>query len=424
MCSGVYSEHRVQFSHHILFLISTTTMSINKQKNFIGGAAVHKELQGFAAFVAYQNCHESGGSVTRAMLESSIGKQYFGDPRDPDSIGLAEQLVEGTGVFSALLYDSGGSLGFASPLRLHQTSTNRASASSAGGVVIRNSTAILKPSLHSLGGHIAIPVGGVNGITLPLLLQSKLTVLSAKKNGSLAAQQEQDDYIKPRTLFTRAQEIVKNGKKALSCVMAQDSPYRDYVKTGNLPSGMNHDDYLQLVHEKMFAALNPPKQVQDSDDLNNLDAGSADTSPTTNSSSMEVDADSGGKMFTFAGYIVFTLMGPIVENFDMLHYRSNLLMTSTPTYSSTAEKKLAGRNDSRALQSDMKRKHRRDTDDEGNSSKLTRTTAPDVVDLSVATLSECIQAVGIAQSRLAERGKEDSESEWSENCYAPEESHR
>ena len=310
-------------------------MSINKQKNFIGGAANHKELQGFAAFVAYQNCHESGGSVTRAVLESSIGKRYFGDPRDPDSIGLAEELVEGTGVFSAL-YDSGGSLGFASLLRLHQTSTNRAS--SAGGVVIRNSTAILKPSLHCLGGHIAIPVGGVNGITLPLLLQGKLTVLSAKKNGSLAAQHEQDDYIKPRTLFTRAQEIVKNGKKALSCVMAQDSPYRDYVKTGNLPYGMKHDDYLQVVRAKMFAALNPPKQVQDSDDLNNLDAGSAGTTRTTNSSSMEVDADS-GKMFTFAGYIVFALMGPIVENFDMLHDRSHLLMTSTPTYSSTAEKK-------------------------------------------------------------------------------------
>ena len=52
----------------------------------------------------------------------------------------------------------------------------------------------------------------------------------------------------------------------------------------------------------------------------------------------------------------------------------------------------------------MKRKHQRDSDDK-DGSKLTRTSAPDVVDLSVATLSECIQAAGIAQSRLAERGK-------------------
>jgi hypothetical protein len=61
--------------------------------------------------MAYQNCHESRGSDTRAMLESSIGKQYFGDQRDPDSIGLAKQLVEGTGVFRSL-YASAGSLGF------------------------------------------------------------------------------------------------------------------------------------------------------------------------------------------------------------------------------------------------------------------------------------------------------------------------
>jgi hypothetical protein len=69
-----------------------------------------------------------------------------------------------------------------------------------------------------LGGHIAIPVGGASGISQPQLLKGKLSALSAKKsnNGSLtvaAAQQEQDDYIKPRTLFTRAQEVAKNGKK-------------------------------------------------------------------------------------------------------------------------------------------------------------------------------------------------------------------
>ena len=200
--------------------------------------------------------------------------------------------------------------------------------------------------------------------------------------------------------------MAKNGKKALSCVMAQDSPYKDYVKTGNLPSGMNHDDYLQFVCEKMFALLNPPKQGQDANDLNLLDNGAEGTTSTSNSSSMEIDADA-GKMFTFAGYIVFALMGPIVENFDMLHYRSDLLMRSTPAYSSTAEKKLAGRSNSRAQQSNMKRKHRRDSDDatNDNGSILTRSSASDVVDLSVATLSECIQAAGIAQSRLAERGK-------------------
>ena len=40
-----------------------------------------------------------------------IGVQFFGNAKDPDSIGLAEQLVVGVGVFQ-LLYKNGGTLGY------------------------------------------------------------------------------------------------------------------------------------------------------------------------------------------------------------------------------------------------------------------------------------------------------------------------
>ncbi len=149
-----------------------------------------------------------------------------------------------------------------------------------------------------------------------------------------------DNQIKARTLFTRAQEVAKNGKKALACVMAQDSPYKEYVRTGNLPSGMNHGDYLQFVREKKFFALNPSnKEGSASAELGDLD-------------------DDSGKMSTFPGYIAFALMGPIVEEFDMLKYRFDLLMTTTPFYSSTAEKKVAGRQNCRKLSSASKQKCR------------------------------------------------------------------
>ena len=74
----------------------------SKQQAFLGGTVVHKELRGFAAFVAYQGSHQSGGSVTKAMLEASIGQQYFGDAKNHDSIGLAEQFVRGMGIFGSL----------------------------------------------------------------------------------------------------------------------------------------------------------------------------------------------------------------------------------------------------------------------------------------------------------------------------------
>ena len=202
-----------------------------------------------------------------------------------------------------------------------------------------------------MGGHVVIPVGGVQGVSLSLLLQSKLTA-NAKKSvtsATTANAQHEDDWIKPRTLFTRAQEVARTGRKALTCIMAADSPYKDYVKT-NLPSGMNHDDYhLHFVCEKMYVALNPSKQLDYFNDV--VDAASAPFE--TRVEGLAVDdfpapkEIAGGKLFAFPGYVVFALMGPIVEDFDLLRHRSDLLMSSTPIYDPTERKLAAGRMNTR-----------------------------------------------------------------------------
>ncbi|KAI2508590.1 hypothetical protein MHU86_5882 [Fragilaria crotonensis] len=159
----------------------------NKEVAFVGGTAVHKELQGFAAFLAYQACHHEGGSITKAMIEASIGVKYFGDANDMDSIGLAEQLVTGVGVFSSL-YESRDTFGMDPRL------------------IAAHSSLVMKPILHCLGSHVVIPVGGPQGISLPLLFQSKLSSgKRSKKNVTNRTAQElqQDDRIKARTLLTR-----------------------------------------------------------------------------------------------------------------------------------------------------------------------------------------------------------------------------
>ncbi len=382
---------------------------------------MHKELQGFAAFVAYQGCHHSGGSATKTILEASIAEQYFGNSSDSDSIGLAEQLVGGMGIFSGLYHQS-GSFEYSTPVRHDHHTTHPLLSPTAA-----RSSLVMKPTLHCLGGHITIPVGGINGISLPLLLQSKLNTSALNP----------DDYIMPRTLFSRAQEVVKNGKKALACVMAPDSPYKDYIKMGNLPSGMNHDDNLQFVREKMYFALNPLKQYvnvcETTTSSTTADADNAappappvDTTGSVAPGVVGVHADNhddnvskvadAAKMFTFPGYNVFTLMGPIVEDFDMLSHRSDLLMTSTPMFNSTTEKKLAGRSRARQQKQEAKRKRHHLSDnngeeDEDNSSRLsTRTTTTGSTEYSqrassVATDGERLQAAGIAQSRLAYKGK-------------------
>jgi hypothetical protein len=71
-------------NHHVNFRYNN--------KRFIGGAGLQNDLQGFAAFVAYQESHKRGLSASRATLEKSIGQQpYFGVMGKDDSIGLLEQ---------------------------------------------------------------------------------------------------------------------------------------------------------------------------------------------------------------------------------------------------------------------------------------------------------------------------------------------
>ncbi|KAI2505332.1 hypothetical protein MHU86_9132 [Fragilaria crotonensis] len=53
-------------------------------------------------------------------------------------------------------------------------------------------------------------------------------------------------------MVTCAQEHIKNCKKALSVVTHARSPYKPYVRTGNLPSGMTLNDYYMFVRKKMF----------------------------------------------------------------------------------------------------------------------------------------------------------------------------
>jgi hypothetical protein len=69
---------------------------------FIGGSPLQKELQGVAAFVAYAEIHRKGDLITQAMQHTMIGENLYGNPSDPDSIGLVEQLVNGNGVFCGL----------------------------------------------------------------------------------------------------------------------------------------------------------------------------------------------------------------------------------------------------------------------------------------------------------------------------------
>jgi hypothetical protein len=211
------------------------------QRHFISaeGAA------GPCRLVAYQECHRKGESSTQAVLQASTVSQYFGNPDDEDSVGLAEQLLMGTALFSGLFNKEELASTTTSP------TTGAADATTTGSNVARLSTSasvvlVLKPEMHCLGADKRIIVGGSSGITLPLLL-----------SGSLNCNKMEDSSarLQGRTLMARIQEHIRNCRKALSIVNRYESPYKSLNLTGSLPSGMGMEDYYMFVRKNMYYML-------------------------------------------------------------------------------------------------------------------------------------------------------------------------
>ena len=153
---------------------------------FPAGAALQKELQGFASVVSFQNaCFRNGTTVTKTTREKVVSEYYFGNPIYPDSVGLCKQLVEGNGLFASLQTN-----------RQQQSSNNR-----------KIVTLILKQYLHCIPNTRVVVGTQPNNINLPLLSSSG--IVSPKSSIT---------SIKGKMLFSCAQEHIKNGKKALAVV--------------------------------------------------------------------------------------------------------------------------------------------------------------------------------------------------------------
>ena len=300
---------------------------------FSGSAKVLKELQGLAGFVSYETCFRQGSSMTTTSMENMMEAQYFGDPADNDSIGLADQLVKGLGLFAGIynqeLLQSSVTAGSSSDPsatwgggeELMRSPTPTFSSSTSGLVLV------VKPELHYLGEDKKILVAGTNGLKLSTMLASGLTDKAFHV------------HIKGRTLLTRSREILKNCKKALALVLRHNSPYKSYASTGLLPSGMCHDDYLLYIRQKMYLALLPPMSSSSNQNMaaslkfthtilvnnsNSATCGYADA-PRKNEDAAMMMPDN----YLFPGYLVFAMMGPIVPH-EMRRFQSHLIMTKPP----------------------------------------------------------------------------------------------
>jgi len=341
---------------------------------FVGGATLHKELQGFVSFVAYQKtCLRNGTAMSQLAQQEALANEYFGNPDDDDSVGLCEQLIEGVGLF-AHLFD-----------REERIQTDAQGKNANSRNPNQASTLVLKAHLHSMSNTKVVVSDSPRDINWTLLHSS---TLSAGSN-----------VIKAKALILRAQEHIKHCKKALSVIANPRSPYSPYIKTGNLPSGMTMSDYYMYVRKKMFIllgcadakmkkvtvkkgkgpalpALTAGSVNAIADILQMKASGTTDTSddllpvapeedgasatsgsfrscnPNSTASKdagqseldssrsaeppLEVQVDDGvvgdsmPQDWIFPGFISFALLGPIVPP-SLLPYRSEIMMPSLPT---------------------------------------------------------------------------------------------
>jgi hypothetical protein len=197
---------------------------------FVGGATLHKELQGFVSFIAYQKtCLRNGTAMSQLMQQEALGNEYFGNPDDDDSVGLCEQLLQGVGLFAHLFEREDKIQTDAHGMNITSRNPNQAS------------TLVLKTHLHLMSNTKVVVGDSPRDINRTLLYSSTLSAFS--------------NTIKAKALILRAQEHIKNCKKALSVIANPRSPYSPYIKTGNLPSGMTLSDYYMYVRKKMFVLL-------------------------------------------------------------------------------------------------------------------------------------------------------------------------
>lgn len=122
---------------------------------FPGGTLLHKELQGFEAFIAYENVSFRNGTVMTQTLQSQCMATCYGDDvKDDDSVGLCQQLVNCSAI-SAHLYDT------------EEMSQQTSSQSSTNGHT--RYTLVLKPHLHLIPSTKVVVSSQPNKISLALL---------------------------------------------------------------------------------------------------------------------------------------------------------------------------------------------------------------------------------------------------------------
>ena len=161
-----------------------------------------KKLQTLVAFTGYEQIFRNE-SMTTIQQAACMEKLYHGDGAI-DTVSLSQQAVQGLSLFRGLYYEQ------------VPVVTGGLSASTGSDKVQLE----LKQVLHCSNKRIVVAgAGGINRAVIASSTMQNRVNLTGRK------------------LLTFSQTAMRNCRKALSVVTHHDSPYKDCIKSGNLPSG-------------------------------------------------------------------------------------------------------------------------------------------------------------------------------------------
>jgi hypothetical protein len=239
---------------------------------FAGKEALMKELQRTVAFLAYNSVLKSGSTKSGKLLHETVHTLYFGDVKNSDSIGYAEQMLQGMGAFGPMFERVEGTLR-------------------------------MKHMFHLMEEDIIVS-------DVPKEKGINMAVLSSKRLSNRVK-------LTPRTIWDFGKLVEKNGKKALALLSQSD--YSDCIKTGIMPSGKNFDDYLNTLRELMYKELG----------VNTIDLEDDEETKTAGPSSGDVEQMKDSWMFP--GFLAFALWGPILPDDMDNMYQAEAFMMSDNT---------------------------------------------------------------------------------------------
>jgi hypothetical protein len=255
----------------------------NGRIQFVGKSALMKELQRTVAFRAYNSILTSGNSKSAKELQSKVHTLYFGNPRDEDSMGYAEQLCNGMSSFSAM-FEKEEDL--------------------AKGTI----KLVMKNVYHCLQDTIVVSTNrkdkGIN-----------MAVLSSKGLNNIA-------QITARSVWDFGKAVEKNGKKVLA--LLKDSEYAD----GKIPSGKTYEDYLLFIREAMYNDFKSDSTAAVATAADDDEDDTSIHSETNGNGDADSATDGMKDSWMFPGYIAFALWGPIMPETLDESYKAEAFWTT------------------------------------------------------------------------------------------------